>query len=372
MNKSKSAFLVVAFFIVASISGCSLILSGPEYGGEFSGNRAERMKQSPQYKDGHFENTPPQQGSSLMTSLKEYFGDQVRTPPGPFPIEKPVFSSKPEEGLRAYWFGHAAVLIEIDGLRIMSDPMLSEYAFPIQMFAPKRYNPTPVDLEGLPPIDAVVISHDHYDHLDMKTIQYLSKKGTKFFVGLGIGAHLEAWDVPADSIYELDWWESKTLNGITIHCTPARHYSGRRAMDNSTLWASWLIKGTKHTVYHSGDSGYAPHFKEIGNRLGPIDVAFIKIGDYGNDPGWEDIHMVPENSIKAHLDLGAKEFFPIHWGAFELSFHAWDEPIKRAVKAAQESQVDMVIPALGQTYTYGAAFENRPWWQDVVAAKPAA
>ena len=243
--------------------------------------------------------------------------------------------------------------------------MLSGEAFPLETIAPQRFNPSPIPIEELPMVDVAVISHDHYDHLDMKTIQQLAKGGTHFFVGLGVGAHLELWQVPAAQIHELDWWESKTHRGLTVHCTPARHYSGRRAMDNSTLWTSWVIKGEQHTIFHSGDTGYAHHFSEIGARLGPIDISFIKIGDYGLDLGWQDVHMVPEKSIQAHLDLKAAVLFPIHWGTFQLSNHDWDEPIRRAVDAAKKSKVTLLTPRLGERYTYGEEIPSEPWWESL-------
>ncbi len=184
----------------------------------------------------------------------------------------------------------------------MTDPVLSERVSPISFAGPERFHAAPITLENLAHIDAVVITHDHYDHLDMKTIRQLSKSGTHFYVGLGIGAHLERWEVPTDQIHELDWWESLEIKGVKINCTPARHYSGRKRMDNSTLWASWVIKGPQHSFYVSGDTGYAGHFKAIHDRFGDIDLTAIKVGAYGET--WLDIHMDPEHSIQAHLDLG--------------------------------------------------------------------
>jgi L-ascorbate metabolism protein UlaG (beta-lactamase superfamily) len=222
----------------------------------------------------------------------------------------------------------------------------------------------------LPHIDAVVVSHDHFDHLDMATVQALAKRGTHFYVGLGVGAHLQTWKVPVRQVHEMDWWESQTLEGLAIHCTPARHYSGRTGIDKSTLWASWVVEGPKHRVFHSGDSGYGPHFEAIGKRRGPIDLSLIKIGDYGKDRAWEDIHMIPEDSIRAHVDLGAEVLLPIHWGTFELSYHAWNEPIERTLKAARGHDVRIVTPMLGQTYVFGEPFENRRWWDGLRQKEP--
>ncbi|MCB9794657.1 MAG: MBL fold metallo-hydrolase [Alphaproteobacteria bacterium] len=355
--------------VVALVLGLTVayVLSWPDFGGTPEGARLARMQQAAAWdaEAGGFANDPPPPPNDLAINFAEMMGDQERKPPEPFPQGQPRFVEPPAPGLRATWFGHAAVLVEIDGARVMTDPMLSEYAFPVHALAPPRHNPPPLAVEALPPVDVVTISHDHYDHLDMATVQQLAARGTHFFVGLGIGAHLERWGVPEAQIHELDWWESAEHAGLTIHCTPARHYSGRKSMGNPTLWASWVIEGPEHRVYHSGDTGYGPHFAEIGERRGPIDLSLIKIGDYGDDPGWQSIHMVPEDSIRAHQDLGAAALLPIHWGTFELSFHDWDAPIRRASAAAQAAGIRMVTPRLGETVDVDAGYESVAWWGDV-------
>ncbi len=371
----KSAFKVLKYaglalaglFAVIAVV-VAYVLSWPDFGGSLSGARLERAQKSPQYRDGAFGNDPPPPAMDLGVNFREWRGDQVRRPPAPFPLQRPSLKEPPEPGLRAIWFGHATVLVEIAGRRVMTDPMLSDRAFPVKLVAPRRNNPPPLTLEQLPRIDVVTISHDHFDHLDMATVKSLASRGTHFFVGLGVGAHLERWSVPAAQIHEMDWWESKEHAGLEIHCTPARHYSGRKSMGNPTLWASWVIEGPEHRVYHSGDTGYGPHFAEIGKRRGPIDLAMIKIGDYGNDAAWQSIHMLPEDSIRAHVELGAKTLLPIHWGTFELSYHAWDEPIRRAVAAANKQGVHMVTPRLGEVVTVGEHFENTAWWESLGTA----
>lgn len=347
-------------FLLAGVA--AYVLSLPAFGGSMDGERLERARRSPQYVDGSFQNNPPPPAYDIMVNLDEMMGDQVRQPPASFPVEKPQIEEAAVPGLRAIWFGHATVLVEIDGRRVMTDPMLSDHAFPVTAFAPERFNPPPLKLAELPKVDVVTISHDHFDHLDMKTVQHLAGNGAHFFAGLGIGAHLERWKVPAGQIHEMDWWETAEHAGLKVHCTPARHYSGRRSMNNPTLWASWVVEGPEHRMYHSGDTGYATHFDEIGRKLGPIDLAFIKIGDYGNDAAWESIHMVPEDSVRAHQELGAKTLFPIHWGTFELSYHPWDEPIRRAVAAASKAGAQMVTPRLGEVYVYGQPYRNESWW----------
>lgn len=343
------------------------VLSWPDFGGKLEGERLARAQSSPQYDGERFVNDPPRVASDNSITFREMREDRVRSPPEPLPLVEPELTPDVAPGLRAWWFGHASVLIEIDGFRVMTDPMLSSHAFPVRFMAPERSTPPPLSVEELPSIDAVTISHDHFDHLDMKTVRTLAERGTHFYVGLGVGAHLEVWEVPTEQIHELDWWESAELGGLTLHCTPARHYSGRRSMGSPTLWTSWVIEGPEHTVFHSGDSGYGTHFAEIREHRGPIDLSFVKIGDYGADPGWEDIHMTPESSVQAHLDVGAKTMFPIHWGIFDLSYHAWDEPIERATETAQERGVDLVTPMVGQEVAFGSGFESSRWWEQVGA-----
>jgi L-ascorbate metabolism protein UlaG (beta-lactamase superfamily) len=212
----------------------------------------------------------------------------------------------------------------------------------------------------------VLITHDHYDHLEMQTVRRLASRGSTFFVPLGIGAHLESWGLPAAQIRDLEWWQEATLRGVRIVSTPSRHYSGRRMGDrNATLWGSWSVIGPRHRFYVSGDTGYADHFAEIGKRLGPFDLSFIKIGAYGPGAPWADIHMSAEDAVRAHRELGAKRLFPVHWGTFNLAFHAWDEPIKRTLAAARTAQVDVITPRPGEIVDADKAFSSSAWWEAV-------
>lgn len=356
--------LIMGFSLIAGV-GFGYVTLHPEFGGSFKGKRLQRMKRSEHYHEGHFENIDPPRAYDIGVNIDDVMGDQIRKPPALFPAIKPDFTNEPNRNLAAYWLGHATVLVEIEGVRVLTDPMLSEYAFPLQIVAPQRYNPPPIAMEELPKIDLAIISHDHYDHLDMKTIQHLAQEGTQFFVGLGVGAHLERWGIPSKQIHELDWWKYGDYKGLRITSTPARHYSGRRSMNNSTLWTSWVIKGEEHSFFHSGDSGYSSHFKEIGERLGPIDLSLIKIGDYGKDLGWQDIHMLPEDSVQAHKDIGGKIMLPIHWGTFALSNHDWDEPIKRTIQAAEQKNVRLVTPKLGEKFVLNEIFPSEYWWENL-------
>jgi len=365
MKRLRTIGIVAATLVALLGAAVWLVFKLPAFGGEFEGERLARMRQSPQFINGRFENTPAYVSDmSILGELKAYLGEQMREPT----FAVPVVSMSGDDlartaapGLRTWWLGHASVLMEIDGVRILTDPVLSERASPFQFAGPARLHPVPLAMPQWKNIDAVVISHDHFDHLDMDTTRQLARGGTHFFVGLGIGAHLRRWDVPAAQIHEMDWWDQTVFKGVTIHCTPARHYSGRKSMDNSTLWASWMLKGPAHSAYYSGDTGYAPHLKAIRERLGAPDLAMIKVGAYGDT--WLDIHMHPEAAVQSHKDLGAAVMLPVHWATFNLAYHDWAEPIIRTVAAASRLSVQVVAPRLGEKFEFGKPFENRDWYR---------
>ena len=360
--KALVVLLVLSAFIGLAIP---LVFSLPSFGGDFEGARLEHMRRSPQYVNGRFENNPPYKSElALLRNIKDHFGAQVRQPRFEIPVVKLPPENlllPPRPGMRAIWLGHSSVLVEIDGVRIMTDPVLSQRASPFQFVGPERLHPPPIALDQLSGIDAVVISHDHYDHLDMDTIRQLARRGTHFYVGLGIGAHLERWSVPASQIHEMDWWEQAVIKGVAIHCTPARHYAGRKSMDNSTLWTSWMIKGPSHSVYYSGDTGYAPHFADTRKRLGAPELALLKVGAYGET--WLDIHMDPESAVQAFIDLGASTLLPVHWATFNLAYHAWEEPIVRTLAAANAKHLDVVTPRPGEPFEYGRPFASQAWFR---------
>ncbi len=360
--------------LVLVVAGATLfLLSWSPFGGNVSGDRLKRAQASAHYKDGRFVNVVPQSPASLGLYwdylVEQFTGDQVRIPPSAIPVvavPPRSLTGRPAPGLRAIWLGHASVYLELDGLRLLLDPVFSDYASPFDGFGPKRFHPNPIALEDLPKIHAVLISHDHYDHLDMATIQHLSAAGSRFFVPLGVGAHLDEWQVPKYQITELDWWDRAKIAGVEIVSTPTRHYSGREVFDqNKTSWSSWSILGSKQRVYYSGDTGFSDHFKTTGDRLGPFDLSIIKIGAYGPGASWYDIHMFPEPAIQAHLDLRARQMLPVHWATFNMAFHDWDEPIKRALKAAEENNVDLLTPRPGEVVTAGAPNRTTSWWAEV-------
>ena len=375
MNRSKSGKLkwtiVTLFFITAC--GVLFLENWSEFGGTVSGERLKRAQTSPRYHDGEFVNTLPhpplELGDVWGYFTEQFFGHQARVPPSAIPlsvIPPASLESRSPPGLRTIWFGHSSLYIELNGLRLLLDPVFSDYASPFDGIGPKRFHPPPIAITDLPKIDAVIISHDHYDHLDMRTAQYLSSKGAQFLVPLGVGSHLDEWEVPEQQITELDWWESTEIKGLKIVCTPAQHYSSRGIFDyKETLWSSWAVTGSIHRVFYSGDTGFSSHFQQIGDRLGPFDLSLIKIGQYGPGASWIYSHMDPEHAIEAHLAVRARRMLPVSWGTFNIAFHDWDEPIERAVAAANENSVELITPRVGEVVIAGEPFSSGRWWEEV-------
>jgi L-ascorbate metabolism protein UlaG (beta-lactamase superfamily) len=337
-------------------------------GGRVTGARLDRVRRSPEYREGKFQNTQPSRmltGSYRAMLKHQFFGSEQREPSGPIPVIKRTrsdYATPPASGLRATWIGWASVLVEIDGKIVLTDPVWSERCSPSTIAGPKRFHPPPIALDELPHVDLVVISHDHYDHLDMPTVQFLAAHGTHFAVPLGIGAHLERWSIPASQIHKLDWNETFSMNDLIVTATPARHYSGRNPLHgNETLWSSWAIKGPNHRVFFSGDSGYSASFKTIGQQHGPFDLTLIKIG--ASDPTWSEIHMTPEEAVQTHRDLRGTVMLPIHWCTFNLAFHPWRDPADRAVAAAAKQGVQIVVPKPGEFVEPPAArAAQEAWW----------
>ena len=290
-------------------------------------------------------------------------GSRDRVPAEKLPEQKPDLAAMqvPASEIRLVWFGHSSFLLRMAAKNILLDPIFSSAASPLPI-AVRRFQEPVVPIESLPEIDFVVISHDHYDHLDRKTIEFFRNKTTQFIVPLGVGSHLEYWGIASERITERAWWQSHQVGELEFIATPAQHFSGRSLRDrDSTLWASWVIRDQAHRLYFSGDSGYDIHFKEIGERFGPFDVAFIENGQYNER--WREVHMMPEDSIQAARDLGTKAMFPIHWGMFELSIHAWYEPIEEALRLSRNEDFDLLAPQIGQVIDPLAPFDLQPWWQ---------
>lgn len=262
------------------------------------------------------------------------------------------------------WLGHSTVLLNIHGKIILTDPILSKRSSPFQFIGPKRdISQLPITADELPPIDVVIISHDHYDHLDYSTIQKISGKTKKFMVPLGVASHLRKWGIQDMQIEELDWWESVEFAGLRLTCSPSRHFSGRSINDRfKTLWCSWVIEADELKVFFSGDTGYGPHFKEIGDIYGPFDLTLMECGQY--DKRWANIHMLPEDTVQAHIDLNGRRLFPIHWGAFALALHPWNESVQRADAYSIKSKVQFISARLGEIHPITSTDVSATRWWD--------
>ena len=353
------------------------------FGKKPNGLRLERMKASPLWDGATFRNVHPllprlRDPETAPPSVSEFLcGGDRRVPRGPLPSVDPTAGwSKPAgTGLRVTWLGHSTALIEIDGLRVLTDPVWGPRASPSRHIGPKRFQPVPVPLQALPPIDAVLISHDHYDHLDYPTVRELARREVPFVTSLGVGAHLEAWGVPPERITELDWWESHTLPNadLTVTAGPSQHFSGRHLKDrNATLWSSLIIRSPKHAVFFSGDTGLTTEYTAIRQRLGPFDLVMLEVGAF--HPSWGHIHLGPHNALEALALLGGGPFLPVHWGTFSLAMHAWDEPAETLLSLGPKRGAQLVMPRLGEPVEPAYADRVTPWWRavDAVPSAPSA
>lgn len=342
------------------------------FGKRAAGLRLERMRASPRWAGEGFRNIHPvlpglRDTSGPRPSLKEVLcADGRRVPPGPLPSVDPTdaWRRPAASGLRATWLGHSTVLIEIDGLRVLTDPVWGMRASPSRLAGPKRFQPVPVPLRALPPLDLVLVSHDHYDHLDYPTIRELARQPVPFVASLGVGAHLEAWGVPPERILELDWWESYALPhaDLTVHAAPSQHFSGRGLKDrNATLWSSLVVQSARHRVFFSGDTGLTTEYAAIRERFGPFDLVMLEVGAF--HPAWGDIHLGPENALKALTLLGGGAFLPVHWGTFALAMHDWDQPAETLLALGPKSGAQLLMPRLGEAVEPAHGRDPTPWWR---------
>ncbi len=325
---------------------------------------APLVSSSPHFTDGVFHNTEPShvltpgQGFSMIPDLWRHRGQGK--PPGAVPLitDRPAARAG---DIAVTWLGHATALVEVDGSYVLADPVWGDKVSPSRTVGPTRMHPMPYPVDALPALDAIVISHDHYDHLDVPTVHELVRtQRAPFVVPLGIGAHLRRWGVPEDRIVELDWEESHRFGDLELTCTESRHFSGRGLKRNPTLWCSWVIAGPRHRAYFGGDTGYTAAFSKIGAAHGPFDVTVLPIGAYGIQ--WPDIHLDPEEAVRAHDDLGGGLFVPIHWATFDLALHSWAEPVERLVAAAGSS-VPVAIPRPGGRVLPGRPDLGDDWWR---------
>ncbi|WP_337840554.1 MBL fold metallo-hydrolase [Rheinheimera sp.] len=300
--------------------------------------------------------------------LWRYLSQKVadKTPSQALPVQQPDLSGKDNLVIR---LSHSTVLLRLDGQYLLLDPVFSERASPLSFAGPKRFHPLPMQISDLPEMSAVLISHDHYDHLDKKSVQQLDAKSRCFIVPPGVDQHLIRFGIAADKIRVLDWWEQTQLGSLTIHATPAQHFSGRGFWDkNQTCWASFVVESSQQRIFYSGDSGYFNGFAQIGRRFGPIDLALIETGAY--DELWPDVHMQPEQSLRAHLDLQARYLMPVHNSSFDLAMHAWYEPLERLALAAEAYQVPLVTPVFGAAVKLAQLGQpqqpNLYWWRELM------
>jgi len=331
------------------------------------GDRQQRIEQSPNYRNGSFQNlseTPMMiEGVSYFSLLREFFKDKPeRYPQDSIPTIKTNLTTWTSDTPSIIWFGHSSYLIFIEGKRILVDPVFSDRPSPVQYLGTKSFQGTrSYSPDDFPEIDLLLLTHDHYDHLDYTSICTLRSKVKKFYAPLGVGEHLEYWGIAPNTITEFDWWEgSEVFDGIHITATPARHFSGRGFTRNKSLWTSYVLKTSSHSIFIGGDSGYDAAFKAIGEKHGPFDLAILECGQY--DRQWPYIHMKPEETVQASVDLKAEVLMPVHWGKFVLANHAWKDPIMLAKKQAEVLHVKITTPRIGEPIILGSELPDEEWW----------
>jgi len=363
--------MLVLFTLILLLAVATyIVIKQPQFGRPPGGNHFEQIKTSNQHNGKTFENPGKVDVHMGFGKLADVFrayrsAPDDRKPSDLIPVLHPEVDEidrGPDSVLMVTWFGHSAFLIEMEGKTLMLDPMLGPASAPFE-FMTKRFNgDLAISLADIPPIDAVLFSHDHYDHLDYLSILALKEKVGHFFVPLGLGAHLRHWGVEDAKITEMDWWEETSFGELTFACTPAQHFSGRSINDrNNTLWASWALIGKKTRIYFSGDSGYFPGFKQIGDLYGPFDIALIECGQYNEL--WSEIHMMPEQTAPACVDVQSSVLMPIHWGMFNLALHSWTEPVERVSVAASALGLQLVTPRVGERFAMHDSLPNDRWWE---------
>lgn len=358
---------IIVVFVLAVILFVNL---NPQFGGSISKSNQEIYKQS-QYWDGekflNMEETTMDIGPKEIPGLlkKQIFGVEGRSPKEnipmlPFDIKK--WNENPETA-KFIWFGHSALLLQINGKSYLMDPMLGDDSSPIAPFKTKRFTEGVLDvIDELPPIDAIFMTHDHYDHLDYASIKKLKSKVGKYYVALGVGRHLERWNIPKNQIKEFDWRDELEEDALKITFVPSRHFSGRGMTDRAkSIWGGWVIEWDEHSIYCTGDGGYGKHFKEIAEKFEPFDWAFVECGQYNKL--WHQIHMYPEEAVQAGIDVDAKVSIPIHWGGFALALHTWKDPVERFSAEAEKMQSSYTLPQIGEIVLMGQEPQENDWYQ---------
>ena len=304
-----------------------------------------------------------------MSSWDDYYKDRCDNkgtiPIDEIPVKEYKYIEAKKDEVLITWFGHSTILIQMHGMNILVDPIFDKYASPVSFLGPKRYSKVPLSIDNLPNIDIVLLTHDHYDHLSYKTLTKIDKKVNKYLVPLGIDKDLVKFGIKKEKIENMAWWEEKNINGLLVACTPSRHFSGRYLLDsNDTLWSSWILKDEYNTIFDSGDGGYGNHFKEIKENYGIIDFAILEGAQYSEK--WHDVHMFPEETVQASIDLSAKVTFLDHYGAYSLSDHSWDDPINRFVIEAKEKNIEYTTPLIGETINIRNYKKYKEeWWKKI-------
>lgn len=365
--------IIIFIIIIIVFLAVYLFIHQPQFGRMPSGERLEKIKHSPNYRNGQFQNishTPMlAEGANYFNVLWNFFFNKEKRniPSAALPSQKTdLLHLDPAKNIMV-WFGHSSYFMQVDGKRILVDPVLSGNASPVS-FTTRSFKGSDIyTAEEIPDIDYLFITHDHWDHLDHQTIVKLSPRISKVITGLGTGAHLEYWGIDHNSIIETDWYQETALDvGFIVNTLPARHFSGRGLKRNQSVWVSFLLTTPSRKIYIGGDSGYDAHFAETGNKFGPIDLAILEDGQYNSD--WRYIHMLPEQTVQAAIDLKAKALFPVHWSKFSLALHAWDEPIIKAVREASYKHLPVLHPMIGQAVDLDHFVNYPEWWTTLTSS----
>ncbi|MFL5788354.1 MAG: MBL fold metallo-hydrolase [Flavisolibacter sp.] len=336
------------------------------FGKNPDGEELKKVEGSMNYKGGQFENLTKvemMKGTSMIPMLWKFMNKPKNTKPLKLiPTIKTNLKELPEDAPAIVWFGHSSYLIKINGKYILVDPVLSGHASPFSFGGKSFPGADAYTVDDLPDIDVLLISHDHYDHLDYETVMKLQHKVGRICTSLGVVSHLIYWGIAKEKVVELDWWDSHEFSGgLQLTAVPARHFSGRTFVRNKTLWSAFVLKAAGHSIFIGADSGYGEHFKMIGEKYGPFEIAILECGQY--NIAWHDIHMMPEETVQACIDLNADVLMPVHWGKFSISLHPWDEPIQRVIKKAEELKVKITTPMIGEVVKVGGEYTGKKWWE---------
>ncbi|HEX2616821.1 MAG TPA: MBL fold metallo-hydrolase [Flavobacteriales bacterium] len=368
--------MIILLWVLACVAAATLwfflyFALSPRIGSNPKGARLARIHASPAYREGKFQNPVPTDMNMPFHVMRKVMWEMLKGGDGRepkqvipvVPFDKAAWERLPDTGFALAWFGHSSLLLKLDGITFLTDPVFSKRASTFSFAGPKRFRYTQhMSVDLLPKVDVVLLSHDHYDHLDHATIKQLRDK--RFICPLGVGAHLERWGVPAAAITECDMWGTATVGPVMLTLAPTRHFSGRSLTNRfSTLWGSWALRGRTQNIYFGADSGYSPAFQQVGERLGPFDLALLECGAY--NAHWANIHMFPEETAQAALDVRTRMLMPIHWGKFSLALHPWKEPVTRLTAKAKELGLPLLTPRIGRIITGTDAANSERWWEEL-------